>query len=489
MKPTSKLKKLLAFLVLPLIAAIGVSAAPSIPPAPETAPNNFNSDVYRVEKTLVDSAGQVGENIRYRIRFEALRDIDQARIMESLPGTLAMVDLQPAPTETSSSAYLWVFSNMTRGSVQEIFVTAKPTSEGWSVTNTKIAVVPMIALPVYAGQPKLELDKTGPAVAELGDNVVYKLTVRNVGTAPAPNVILTDTLPGGLFGTDRSTNVVTHKLGTIAAGESRTVDVPVKAGVKGEWDNQANAYSSHYVQANATAHISIVESKVSITKTGPSTAFVFGNVCYVITIRNEGDTDLRNIRLTDELPEGAQFQKASDGGEYRSGQVVWTIDSLPRGSSVQRTVCYTAMKPSVASTTATASLTTGRQVQASVVTTWEGAPGVLTEVLDDVDPVKVGGRVVYTVRVTNQSPIRELTSTGVLEFAPMLRIAEVSKNVTANIDGQRLTIQNISLKPKGVLTFKVTAEAVTAGMGGVRFEFGADFLPRAVIKEETTYVY
>lgn len=52
---------------------------------------------------------------------------------------------------------------------------------------------------VTAGQAALELIKTGDrAAAEPGDTVIYRLALRNTGTAAASNIVITDRLPLGL---------------------------------------------------------------------------------------------------------------------------------------------------------------------------------------------------------------------------------------------------------------------------------------------------
>lgn len=52
---------------------------------------------------------------------------------------------------------------------------------------------------VTAGQAALELIKTGDrAAAEPGDTVIYRLALRNTGTAAAGNIVITDRLPLGL---------------------------------------------------------------------------------------------------------------------------------------------------------------------------------------------------------------------------------------------------------------------------------------------------
>ena len=50
-----------------------------------------------------------------------------------------------------------------------------------------------------AGQAVLELIKKGDrAAAEPGDTVIYRLALKNTGTAAASNIVITDKLPVGL---------------------------------------------------------------------------------------------------------------------------------------------------------------------------------------------------------------------------------------------------------------------------------------------------
>ncbi len=459
------------------------------PPAPQSAQPRFNSDWFKVDKQIIETTEMAGENVRYRIRFEALADIDQVRLLEALPPGLAYVEASPAPSESSGGSFLWDWNNMTRGATKDIVVTVRPANDGWFVTNTKVAVVPTIGLPLFAGSPKLELFKTGPAQAELGDDISFRLTVSNVGNAPARNVIVTDTLPAGLYGPDRSNNVITHRIDTLAAGETRVIDVPVKAAIRGEWDNRANAFSTQEIQANASAHVSIVESKIAITKSGPADAFLFSSATYDITLVNEGLTPVENIQLSDEIPSGARCLSATDDGRISAGNVTWVIPRIAPNEVVRRQVVLSGQKQGALTANAIARFAGSRFVQAAATTTWEGAPGVLTEVADDVDPVKIGANVTYTIKITNQSTMRELSGDAIFDLVPNMRFVEISKNIRADVSGQRIVVRDLNLKPKSTISFKIVAQAAEPGLGGIRFEFGAGVLPRSVVKEETTYAY
>lgn len=462
--------------------------AAGIPPQPAAPAPRFNSDLYRVEKQIVSSSGRVGEEAVYSIRMDARDDIEQVRLLEILPPGLEYIDADPVPTVVNGG-YLWSWDNMQRGASREVRVRVRPADGGWFVTNTKVAVVPVVALPLFAGRPKIQLEKTGPSAAELGSDINFRLIVSNVGTAAAEGVSVSDTLPAGLYGAGRGGNVVSFRIDRLGAGEQRIFDVPAKAAIKGEWDNQANVFFEQAIQANATAHISVVESKISLVKNGPPRAYTFTEAGYTITVRNDGDTMLENIQLADEVVDGLRFVEASDGGQFNRGTVTWTIPRLARGESASRTVRLAGQKIHTTTAVAVATLVTGKQERASATTVWEGAPGVLTELMEDVDPVRVGKNVVYTVRITNQSPMTAITGDVVLRLTGELRPVEVTRKSGAVIDGQDIIVKGVRIKPKDTYSFKVTSEAVRSGMAWARLEFSADFLQRPSVKEESTNVY
>jgi uncharacterized repeat protein (TIGR01451 family) len=466
-----------------------VPPAPGIPPPPAVPAPRFNSDLYRVEKQVVSSSGRVGEEAVYSIRVDARDDIEQVRLLEILPPGLEYITAEPAPNEVVNGAYLWAWEGMKRDTSREVRLRVRPADGGWFVTTTKVAVVPVVALPLFAGRPKLQLEKTGPSAAELDSNINFQLIVTNIGTAAAENVRVSDTLPAGLYGADRAGNVVNFHIDRLGAGERRVFDVPAKAAVKGEWDNHANVFFEQEIQANATAHVSVVESKIALAKSGPPRAYTFTEAGYTITVRNEGDTVLENIQLADEVVDGLRFVEASDGGQFHRGKVTWTIPRLAQGETASRTVRLAGQRIYTSTAEAVATLVTGKQAKASATTVWEGAPGVLTEVMEDVDPVRIGKNVVYTVRVTNQSPLTVITGDVVFRLTDELRPLDVTKRTGAVIEGQSIIAKGVQIKPKGAYMFKVTSEAVKPGMAWARLEFSADFLQRPSVKEESTNVY
>lgn len=489
-----KLKRLFALVtLLPLAAMTSVLNAdvelggqPAAKPA--MAPQKFDSDLYRVEKKVI-SVGQIGEQAKYSIRINAVgaHDLGSVRVIEALPAGLDFVSATPAPNGDGLS---WNWTNMKAGTSQEIVVTVVPrTPDTWLVTNTQVCACPvLLAAPIMVGAPKLDITKVGPgSVLELGELANFTVTVSNKGTAPATDVVVTDTLPAGLADTKSNNSVLSYAIGTLNPGESRTIEVPTKTKLSGTWENTAQVTSKQVGPRYAKAPVTVVESKLSISKSGDPLRFVWTNANYTIVARNIGNTTLTNVVITDKIPAGTKYVSSSDNGTVSGETVQWTVAKLVPGESVTRNITLTGT--AVGKTTNVATVSAGRLVEtASAVTEWEGPPGVLTEIVDDVDPIKVGDMVTYTIRITNQSPYRALTSDAVVELTSGMTTVE-AKDAKATLAGQRIIVKDISLQPKESYTFTVKAKATKAGIQGARLEFGTGFLPRPTVKEESTYVY
>jgi uncharacterized repeat protein (TIGR01451 family) len=134
-------------------------------------------------------------------------------------------------------------------------------SASQSVTFTTTQSTPTPVVPLTPTAPKLALTKTAPARAKVLTRVRYTITVRNTGKVAAKNVVVKDRLPSGLSFVrssrvgSLSNGVVTYRLGTIAAGKSRTIRVWLlaSADVRGTRTNVATVTATNVKRLTARA--------------------------------------------------------------------------------------------------------------------------------------------------------------------------------------------------------------------------------------------
>jgi uncharacterized repeat protein (TIGR01451 family) len=446
----------------------------------------FDSNLVTIEKFLISSPGYVGANVQYKVRATANANVTNVALTENLPDGTSFVSADPDVTKGAGNSLTWTYPTMSKGDSKDVLITVKPNQEGTFIANTKVCVDPAVCVAFQAGSPKLAIEKTGPATADLDSQISFDVKVTNVGTATATDVVIVDQLPDGLKGAD--SQQPSFPVGNLAPGQTRTVQVPVTAAQQGHWVNHACANSSNCQTVCADAPVDVLLSKIQVSKTGPDRLFINREAPYNIVVTNVGTTVLTNVVVTDNLPAGTQLLSA--GGQpatQNNSTVVWNIDSLQPGESKTDTLSLTSPQPGTTTNTVTAS--NGKVSDtASAKTDWEGPPGVLTEIVDDIDPARVGSTVTYTITITNQGSYRDINTQIKVLYGDEVTPVECDAD-GATINGKVVTLPDGILKPKQVMTFHVKAKAEQAGLHTTRLEFNSSFLPRPVYKDETTYIY
>ncbi|MGB9737567.1 DUF11 domain-containing protein [Chloroflexus sp.] len=244
-------------------------------------------------------------------------------------------------------------------------ITETSTAEPPTRTPTNTPVVPPTNTPVIPppdspdALPDLVLTKAvAPSVVQVGDQVVYTLTVSNTGGAPAVDVTVDDPLPPFLrlieatasTGTVQTAgNQVRVTLPTLAPGE--TVTITIRAAVTAPPtppDNRnlatTRTSSSEITTENNTSSATIVPPLPDLVLTkavAPSVVQVGDQVVYTLTVSNTGGAPAVDVTVDDPLPPFLRLIEAtaSTGTVQTAGnQVRVTLPTLAPGETVTITI-------------------------------------------------------------------------------------------------------------------------------------------------------
>jgi uncharacterized repeat protein (TIGR01451 family) len=208
---------------------------------------------------------------------------------------------------------------------------------------------------VLVGSAGLELTKTGPARRFVNRPATYQLTVRNPGSRPATNVVLTDVLPervtfvsasdGGRL-TDRQ---VQWSAGTLAPGARRTVQVVLRATAAGEVVNRATARADRDLKAEAQA-ATVFEAAAGLTadvEDQDDPVAVGAETKYTITVLNQGAAPATGVVVRAMVPEEMEVRGADGPAAYRQEgrQVVFGPIALPAHDEKVYEVRVQAVRP------------------------------------------------------------------------------------------------------------------------------------------------
>lgn len=226
-------------------------------------------------------------------------------------------------------------------------------------------VIPSLAH--ACGAVTLQIAKSGPESAKAGDVVVYTVTVTQVTSGRATNVVVTDTFPTGFtFLPAQSSpecaaaggNIVRCGLNTsLSTGQSFTLQLAFQTpaadkAICGPVVNQAKVTAKEKpsgVSAEATTNIlcptptptpsptptpqpkkglEIVKSDGGRNLTRPQHSFT-----YELKATNTGEVDLHDVVISDTIPSPFKILSASEGGTIDGQTVKWENVVLESGKN------------------------------------------------------------------------------------------------------------------------------------------------------------
>src|SRR5262249_48769138 len=150
--------------------------------------------------------------------------------------------------------------------------------------------------------------------AQVGDTVEFELVVSNLGTGPAENVVLRDKMPAGLQHKAQQTpgELIEADLGTLPAGQTKTINVEATATQPGRFVNEAGVSAAGIAEVTAQAVVVVNDAALSLRKTGPQQSNPNQELDFALILTNAGKGVATGVKLIDSLPEGLDFLSASD---------------------------------------------------------------------------------------------------------------------------------------------------------------------------------
>jgi len=203
-----------------------------------------------------------------------------------------------------------------------------------------------LAEKVLVRRAALQNGVEGPAVQYMGAVATYRVHLSNPGNAPARNVKLAATLPGGakyVSSTEggRSTpngNQVIWNLDNLEPGVERTFLVRCNLGLAGNSRLEVSSSAEDELVASAEAVTrveSIAELRLDVKEPEGPVA-VGEEAIYELCIHNHGTKIAQDIDVMGYFSQGIE-PTVVEGGAYRvgPGQVIFnTIPSLPAGEEI-----------------------------------------------------------------------------------------------------------------------------------------------------------
>ena len=248
-------------------------------------------------------------------------------------------------------------------------------------------------------EPKLVLQLDGPREVLYGKKEIYRLKLTNVGNGNAENVsIMLMPIGGG-------ENVpAAHKIGVLAAGAEKLLDVELTARQAGNLMIQVDARADAGVHAELAEKVLVRRANLQIDMEGPKVQFVGAAATYTIRIRNTGSAQAQNVHMSLLLPAGTDYVSGIDEGRLDASKhkLDWTIEAINPETEQTFAVKCTLGAAGIARVQVMAGGADDLTAASAFMTRVDAVANLALDVTDPQGPVAVGEEATYEIRVRNR---------------------------------------------------------------------------------------
>ncbi|RDZ29314.1 CARDB domain-containing protein [Lysobacter silvisoli] len=409
-----------------------------------STPTPVASSDLAIVKTASSNTPTVGTNVTFTLTV--------TNNGPSAATGVSVADLLPSGytyvSDNGAGAYVpgtgaWTIGTLANGASASLQITATVNAAGSyantaTVTSTTSDPTPgnntSTSTPTPVASSDLAIVKTvSNASPNVGDNVVFTLTVTNNGPSDAAGVSVADLLPSGYtYVSDDGAGAYVSgtgawTIGTLANGASTALQITATVNAAGTYANTATVTSttSDPTPGNNTSTSTpgpVPTADLAIVKTASNNSPTVGtNVTFTLTVTNNGPSDATSVSVADLLPSGYTYVSDNGAGAYVSGTGAWTIGTLANGASTSLQITATVNATGTYANTATVTSATNDPTPGNNTSTATPGPVAssdlaITKVASSNTPT-VGTNVTFTLTVTNNGP-SDATGVSVADLLP-----------------------------------------------------------------------
>ncbi len=294
------------------------------------APRGPQRPELKIEKVAPPNAA-LGQPMIYTIVIRNIGDSpahsvvveDQVPKGTSLSGTIPRAEM-------TGKKLTWRLGSIKPGDSKEIQVKVVPVAEGQIGSVATVNFQAEIASRTTVASPKLSMKLTSQPQVRLGETVLLNFQITNNGSVDAHRVVLRNLIPDNLKATDVPDRDLEFEIGTLQAGKSQSVQLPLATVRPGKAVNRAVLSTEGASAAEQQVEINVIGQLVSLTRHGQSSWFVGRPIEFENRLTNNSLNPTSNTVVVETLPGTVEFVSASDGGRYDARQriVTWHLPHL-----------------------------------------------------------------------------------------------------------------------------------------------------------------
>lgn len=248
---------------------------------------------------------------------------DQVPMGTKLSGTIPRAEL-------TGKKLIWRLGTIKPGEQKEIQVKVVPVAEGQVGSIATVNFSAEVASRTTIATPKLSLKLTAAPQARVNETVTLNFQITNNGSVDASRVVLRNVIPENLKLADVAERDLEYEIGTIPAGKTQSVQLPLTALRPGKAVNRAIITTDGASAAEQQVEINVIGQIVGLSRHGQTNWFVGRPIEFENRLTNNSLNPTNNTVVVESLPSTVEFVSASDGGRLDPKQrtVTWHVPHL-----------------------------------------------------------------------------------------------------------------------------------------------------------------
>jgi uncharacterized repeat protein (TIGR01451 family) len=411
-------------------------------------------------------------------------------VTDRVPKGTRLVSTQPQFAENSAGQLLWQLGTLQPG--DEVVVTMRllPLEEGEIGSVAQVQFQSHASVRTVCTKPQLTLQHAGPQRVLIGDPVTFEINVGNPGTGAATGVVLEENVPEGL--THASGNELEHAIGTLKPGETRRMNLTLKADKPGRIENVLVLRGDGNLIAKDTFTVEVIAPAIEVAVNGPRLRYLEREATYEVSVANPGTAPAKEVELVTYLPKGMKFVSADHKGQYESQNhaVYWSLEELPPNQTGLAKLTVLPTETGEQKLRAEGRAAMGLQHASQKAVQVDSLAELQFSVKDAADPIEVGTDTTYAITLTNTGSSASTNIRLAIGLSPQLRPLGGEGPTRVVLERGQLAIDPLArLAPGETATYKLRVHGSEAGTHRIQVQLVTEETPVPVTREELTRVY